>query len=125
MAQLDFTDLNIVAPGNPRFVVNQIVEDEIILVIINKLEMILFTNKGEMLGDPDFGADLQTLLQTTKVSSDFVRKSIIQQISIYIAELNNISYSLDVSFMQDPATFQDVMFINFMVRDVEVNAFFS
>jgi hypothetical protein len=125
MAQPDFTDLNIVAPGNPRFVVNQIVEDEIILVIINKLEMLLFTNKGELLGDPDFGSDLQTLLQTTKVSSDYVRKQIIQQISIYIQELNSISYTLDVSFMQDPASFQDVMFINFMVRDVEVNAFFS
>jgi phage baseplate assembly protein W len=89
MAELDFKDHYIGYVGHPRFVVNKIVEDDLIRVIIQKYEMILFTNKGDLLGDPDFGCDLPRLLFQTKVSAQGVKKIILQQILYVHSEIKS------------------------------------
>ena len=90
-----------------------------------KVEMILFTDKGEVLGDPNFGAGLNTFLHETKVSADFVKKVIIEQLTTYVPELSGINYTLDVQFMQNPTQFSDMMFIDFSINGVEINAYFA
>ncbi len=122
MAQFDFRDMYIGYEGHPRFQVNTIITDDIIRVIIQKYEMILFTNKGELLGDPQFGADLLKLLYETRISATATRNTIALQISKYIPELNDIDYGLEVTFEQDPERYQDIMLINFTIRDYEVKA---
>jgi phage baseplate assembly protein W len=125
MAEFDFKDHYIGYNGHPRFIVNKIVEDDVIRVIIQKYEMLLFTNKGELLGDPDFGCDLPILLFQTKVSAEGVRKIILQQIRKYIPELSTTNFELKASFFQDPENFQDVLQIDFTLADYEVYAIIS
>ena len=125
MAEFDFRDIYIGSPDQPKFVVNQIIVDDIIRVIVQKYEMIIFTNQGELLGDPNFGADLPRLLFQTKVSATAVKNLISQQIDTYITELNGTSYGLDVSFQQDPENYQDMMFITFTIADYEIFAIIS
>jgi hypothetical protein len=125
MANFDFKDINITYNGHPRFNINQLEEDDLIYVVVNKFEMILFTNKGEVLGDPDFGGDLYFYLHSTKVSAEFVRKDLINQISNYIPELQGVDYKLEVTFQQSLETYTDMMFIEFKVKEAEVNAFFA
>ena len=125
MAELDFKDHYIGYVGHPRFVVNKIVEDDLIRVIIQKYEMILFTNKGDLLGDPDFGCDLPRLLFQTKVSAQGVKKIILQQIQKYITELSNTNFGLQATFFQDPENYQDVLQIDFQLADYEVYALIS
>ena len=122
---LDFKDMYIKYPGHPKFNDLEIVEDEIVRVIVQKLEMILFTNKGEILGDPNFGADLVRYLHKTMVSADFVKRDIKEQIDSYIPELNQISYDMNVEFAKSPFSFSDIMLIDFKIREYEVNVFFS
>ena len=71
MAAVDFTDFYILYKDHPRYVTKELIEDEVINVIIQKYEMVLFTNKGEVLGDPNFGANLPELLFQTKVSDKY------------------------------------------------------
>ncbi len=125
MAELDFRDCYIGYEGHPKFTINKIVVDDIIRVIIQKYEMIIFTNKGELLGDPNFGCDLTKLLFETKISAISVKNIIKEQIRTYINELTDTNYGLDVVFEQDPENFQDVMIINFTISDYEVNAVIS
>lgn len=125
MAEFDFRELYIGYKGHPRFTINKIIVDDIIRVIVQKYEMILFTNKGELFGDPDFGCDLERLLFETKISAFAVKKIIKQQIAEYITELTNINYSLEVKFEEDPENYQDVMIINFTLADYEVLAIIS
>lgn len=125
MANRDFTDFYIRYPDHPSFNSEQVIEDEIVRVIVQKYETILFTNKGEVLGDPNFGADIERLLFKTKVSGTYVEKIINDQIAQYIPELNNVSYDLSVTFEPNPNNYSDMMFIDFKVRDYEVNAFFA
>jgi len=125
MAELDFRDHYLGYLGHPRFVINKIVEDDAIRVVIQKYEMLLFTNKGDLLGDPDFGCDLQRILFQTKVSSQGVKKVILQQIEKYIPELSTANFTLETTFFQDPENYQDVLQIDFTLADYEVYAVIS
>jgi phage baseplate assembly protein W len=120
MAEFDFKDHYIGYPGHPKFIVNKIIEDDVIRVVIQKYEMLLFTNKGELLGDSNFGCDLRKLLFETRIAKSGVRSIIIEQINQYIPEIRNINYVLDVQFSTDPENFQEVMEVNFTISDYEV-----
>ena len=121
MASFNFSDFYIGYPGHPKFVDKELITDEVVRVIIQKYEMIVFTSKGELLGDPDFGADLPKLLFETKVSATNVENDIRNQIQSYIPELQLITYQLSVSFYQDPENYQDVMEVFFKIKEYDVN----
>jgi len=123
MPEFDFKDIYIGYQGHPRFQINKIITDDIIRVIVQKYEMIIFTNKGELYGDPNFGCDLLRLLHETKISATAVEGIIATQIEEYIPELNDVNYQLSVSFEEDPENYQDVMVVDFKFNDYEVKAF--
>ena len=125
MANFDFSDFYIKYPGHPNYNDTELIEDEIVRVIVQKYEMILFTNKGEVLGDPNFGGDLNRLLHQTKVSGKYVEKSLNEQIGMYIPEITQLPYTLSVTFQANPNNFSDMMFIDFVIKEYEVNAYFS
>ena len=122
MASLNSIDFYILYPGNPGYIDGRMIEDDLVRVIIQKYEMILFTNKGEVLGDPNFGGDLPKLLYQTKVSAQTVEKSILEQIFDYIPEISNINFQLTVDFYADPSNYQDIMEVNFQIADYQVYA---
>ena len=124
MANFDFRDIYIKFNGNPSFDPTEIIEDEVIRFIIQKYQMIIFTNKGEVLGEPNLGADLERLLHQTKVSSKFVEKELNRQIGEYIPELTGIDYELNVGFEPNPNNFTDIMLIDFKLKGQEVNIYF-
>lgn len=125
MAKFDFSDFYIKYPEHPNFNDAELIEDEIVRVIVQKYEMIIFTNKGEVLGDPNFGADLEKLLHKTKVSSTYVERILQEQISTYIPEITGLSYDLSVSFDKHPDSYSDIMFIDFKIKEYEVNSYFQ
>jgi hypothetical protein len=120
MAEFDFRDHYIGHPGRPKYIANKMIEDDAVRVIIQKLEMILFTNKGELLGRPDFGCDLEKLLFETRIARSGVIEIIRRQIEDYIPEIRDINYGLDVQFSEDPENFQEVMEIFFEIADYDV-----
>ena len=118
----DFTDFYIIYKDDPSYIDGELIEDEIVNVIVQKYKMVLFTNKGEVLGDPDFGANLLELLYETKVSESYVTSIIDGQINLYIPELANTNYTLNVIFVQDPENYQDIMFVNLKFADYDIYA---
>jgi hypothetical protein len=66
----DFSDFYIIYLGHPRFNDTQIIEDDVIRVIIQKWELIIFTNRGELFCDPEFGGDLPKYLHGNCIISD-------------------------------------------------------
>jgi hypothetical protein len=116
----NFTDFYLGYPGHPRFRSTALIEDEALRVIIQKWEMILFTNKGEVFFDPNFGGDLHYYLHDTRLSAETIETDLKRQVSRYISELNNIEYTLKVNFFEDPERYQEYMEIYFQVRDLDV-----
>ena len=122
MAAFNFIDFYIGYPGHPNYKSPELIEDDLIRAIVQKYEMIIFTNKGELLGDPNFGADLPSLLYETKLSSEMIEGDIRAQIADYINEIDDIDYDLKVEFFEDPERYQEYMVIGFKIKDYEVYA---
>lgn len=121
----DYTDFFIVSETDPSYEEGKLIEDNIVDVILQKYKMILFTIKGDVLGEPNLGADLELLLHQTKVSAEYVENQIHTQISEYIPELLNMNYTLKVVFAQDIENYYDIMYIYFKIADYEVYAQFG
>ena len=121
MANFNFIDFYIKYPGHPNYTSYKFIEDDTVRVILQKYEMILFTNKGELLGDPNFGCDLTALLHETLLSAPAIEGDIRAQIADYIPELEGINYELSVEINQDPDNFQEYLYIFFSISEVEVN----
>jgi hypothetical protein len=121
----DFADFYIIYPGHPRFNDIQIIEDDLIRVIIQKWELMIFTNRGELFCDPDFGGDLPKYLHETRLSAETIEGELRQQVRTYIPELESINYTLQVNFFEDPENYQEYMEINFQLSDYEVYAIVS
>jgi hypothetical protein len=119
---VNFIDFYIGYPGHPRFKSPDIIEDDVIRVIVQKYEMIIFTNKGDLLGDPNFGADLYRLLYETKLSATSIEGDIRAQISDYIEEIDGIDYQLKVEFFDHPEQHMEYMVVGFKIKDFEVYA---
>lgn len=118
----DFSDFYIIFPGHPRFNDTQIIEDELIRVIIQKWEMIIFTNRGELFYDPNFGGDLTKYLHETRLSAETIEQSLRGQIGQYISELESLTYTLQVNIYEDPERYQEYMEVFFQISDFQVYA---
>ena len=104
------------------FKLAELIEDDVIRVIIQKYEMIIFTNKGEVLGEPNFGANLTELLHETRLSADTIESDLKGQISSYITELEGVPYTLKVTFYEDPERHQEYMEVYFSISEYEIYA---
>lgn len=116
----NFTDFYIGYPGHPRFKESALIEDDVVRVIVQKYEMILFTNKGDVFGAPNFGSNLEELLHETKLSAETIESEINGQIASYIAEIKGLDYTLTVSFFDDPERHQQYMEVYFQIKEYEV-----
>lgn len=113
-------DLVIRWDGHQKFVQGKIEEDDMINIIIQKLEMILFTNKGEVMGtfEKQLGCDLPYYLWQTKISNQVIEKDIRMQINMWVPELNTIGYELDLKIFE--GNFRDIMELNFEIKGYNV-----
>jgi hypothetical protein len=86
--------------------------------------MILFTNKGDVFGDPDFGGDLTLLLHQTKLSAETIKRDLLSQIYTYIPELinNDIDFKLELEIFPHPDKFEEYMVIEFTLAGYDVYA---
>lgn len=119
----DVRDFYIKWIGHPKYNENEIIIEEEIQLIINKIEMVLFTNKGEFIGDVDFGCDLPKYLWDTYVSAEFIKGVIQTQYNKYIPELTNYRSTLEV-YIQE-GTLQDILVVNTTINNFKLNATFS
>jgi hypothetical protein len=122
MESRNFIDFYIGYPGHPSFKNLELIEDDVIRVIVQKYEVIIFTNKGEVLGDPNFGADLYLLLHETRISAEAVESEINAQVLKYIPEIQEVEYAIDVEFFEDQENFQEIMVVDFQLAGYQVTA---
>jgi len=122
MALNDVKDLVIRYDGHPRYVVNKIVEDDDIEVIVQKLEMILFTNENDVIGD-SVGIGLEYYLWQTRVSIITLESKVKEQVTKYIPELEQIGYSLSINIFE--GTYRDIMYLNFIIRGYNIDFIFE
>jgi len=112
---LDFKDIYIKYEGHPRFHSNKIIEDDVVEVIVQKLEMVLFSHKGSLYGEPEMGCNLEYFLWETKLPSSNLRSIITEQINAYVPELTQMGYDFNLELYE--GSFRDILYLNFIVKD--------
>ena len=131
MAQVeDYVDYTIRwgTPGvagnaHPKYNSSQIIETSVIEVIVQKLEMILYTNKGDVWGVSELGADLEFYLWKTNISNDNLSEIIIDQIDLFVHELNVIGYDLNLELYE--GVVRDILYINITVHGYNITYVFE
>lgn len=69
-------------------------------VIIQQVDLLLFTNKGDVLLMPDFGCNLEQYLFETTYNESVIKSIIMEQINNYIYLKGTYSVDVDVSFIK-------------------------
>ena len=123
MALKDVKDLVIRYPGHPKYESGRIVEDDEIEAIVQKLEMVLFTNKGDVLGDINMGANLEFYLWQTNITTGNLKTKIEEQVSTYIPELIGLGYTFDVVLYE--GTLRDILYLNFVIKGYNIEFVFE
>jgi phage baseplate assembly protein W len=97
-------------PGHDE---NQIHTNNEISQLITQIETMLFTTKGSVLGEPDFGADLETLIYELDANEAQVGALINQQLEMYIPLSEK--YDTDVNITFQRGEIRDVANLNIII----------
>lgn len=114
----DFKDFFIKGEASKRYTVNKMIESDVINVIVQKLELLLFTRTGEVYGKPSFGLDLEYYLWQTDVSIKDLRNLILTQIHSYIPELETIGFVVNVNIYEGEV--RDILILDFIIKGYNV-----
>jgi hypothetical protein len=69
--------------------------------VISQIKMILSTNPGQVLGDYDFGVDLEYMVFGTKKNAEEIKEKIKQQIQTYVKLPLGMSVDCALNFGKD------------------------
>ena len=72
------------------------------------MRLILFTNRGEVLGSPDFGMDLEEYLFDFDVNEGLIRDRFYAQIAKFIPETQ---FKIDIEFERQINKTENVLFL--------------
>ena len=123
MPEKEYKDFTIRGVNHPKYNQYKIFEDDAMELIFQKLEMILFTNKGESISDPDMGCDIEYYLWQTTVPTQNIKDVIKNQIDLFITELNNMKYNITVDLYQ--GVYKDIGVINIQIQNFKIDFVFE
>lgn len=79
-------------------------------MLISQIKMMLFTNRGEILGAPDFGANLEEYLFTFNVNEFSLRTMLMDQTMKFIPMAEKYQVDYDIKFAR--GTVRDICLID-------------
>ena len=85
-------------PDDPNYKADQIEVTDPLEACIGKIKMLIFTRKGEVLGDSSFGLDLESLVYELNLSEESIKKEIQDNIRAYIPEFYALGGSYNLNF---------------------------
>ena len=86
--------------------------------ILQRIRMVLGTRKGIVLGDTDFGMNIEDYLFDMNFSEEKIRKEILYQIAKYVSPTVSPMYSIDVKVNFGKNTVEGY---DYMVIDIYIN----
>ena len=104
--------------SDPNFMADVLETSSELEALVYQIKMILLTNKTEVLGEKDFGANQEDMLFTTSnMTGAMIAKSMVDQINQYSELARAYNIDLDVKRSRDPNNpNRDIMFL-----DIKVN----
>jgi len=82
-------------------------------ICVGQLKMMLITNRGEVLGDPKFGLNLEDLVFSLDLSETSLRERINEHLRIYVPLFSQLNGYFDLKFYQ--GTNRDIAYLDFYI----------
>lgn len=86
--------------GDPNYDPYKVHSESEVAQLIGQIETMLFTNRGEVLGEPAFGANLNDLVYTLGYNELQIQDIIEEQMKLYIPLSYKYNVSTTVSFFR-------------------------
>ena len=104
-------ELYIKTNGDPNYDPTKLQSDSRIATLLAQLDVILFTRKGEVLGKPGLGCNLEDLVYTLSYNDSQIKNEIEQQLALYVPLAGMMNVTVDVEF-DTSSNDRDAIFIN-------------
>ena len=101
-------------PDDPNYKADQIEVTDPLEACLGKIKMMIFTRKGEVLGDPAFGLDLESLIYDMNLPEKAIRDEIAYNIRAYIPEFQHLGGTYNLNFYL--GTNRDIATLDFKFR---------
>lgn len=98
---------------DPNFDPEQVQIDEEIAMLLTQIEVLLFTRKGEVLGSPEFGANLEDYVYSFMYNDDMLKSIVEDQLVEYVPLARKYNTQVLVEFAQE--TDRNIMFLDIIV----------
>jgi hypothetical protein len=92
-------DIYFKLPSDSVYDPRGIEEESALEIFLQQVDMILTTERGSVLGDPEFGLNLEKYLWSYSGGSGTIQQEINQQIINYVYIEGPIDYEISVSFI--------------------------
>lgn len=93
-------ELYIKTIGDPNYNPEEVHTNHEIHQLISQIETVLFTNKGEVLGDIDFGCSLNDMLYELNANEFVLKNEIDKQIARYCPLASKYNVDAKISFVR-------------------------
>lgn len=100
-------------PGDPAYKDGVLEVSDEIEMLISQIKMMLFTRKGEVLGAPNFGVNLEDELFTFKRNEFQIRTMLMDQTQAFIRLAEKYQVYYDVKFSR--GTVRDICVITILI----------
>lgn len=101
-------------PEEGNFVEGLLEHSNVLETYIEKIKMILNTSKGDVLGFPNFGVNLENLIFELTFNADQIRNEIFSQINAYCGEAQYFDTEVKVKFAKGTA--RDMAIVDIVVN---------
>lgn len=99
--------------GDPNYDPNKIQSSSEVAQLITQLETLLFTKKGEVLGNYDFGIDLEKFIFTLQYNTGMIKAEIEKEIYKYVPLAKKYNTKVDVEMAELQSS--SIMFVNITI----------
>ena len=99
--------------NDPQYVYAKLETKDPLEGLLTKIRMLIFTKKGEILGYPDAGLDLDFLLFELNFNAFQLQNEFYAQIAKYVPEQSNYKIDIEVNFV--PGTVRDLCYIDIYI----------
>lgn len=90
-------------------------------ILIQQIDLLLFTNKGEVLLMPEFGCNLEEYLFETFYNANSIKNIIMDQIRTYI--INPYNYNIDVNVQFVEWEFNVAMLVDIIIDGNKITSY--
>jgi len=101
--------------GDPNFQTNVVQNNGEIQQLIAQIETMLFTRKRDVLGAPDFGANLEDLVYSLNQNEFQIRNEIENQLANYVPLSKKFRTVVDVEFYKGEV--RDICYVDITINN--------